>query len=92
MSKYKAEELIRIIENHRKGGVIFVEAYKRAYSAIIAKLRAADKLCEAAKGFLPYGRKCPPGCRCGYDEAERELRKAIAEHEKPKEISLIVDE
>ena len=36
-----------------------------------------ERLVEAARTFLSYGRKCPPSCPCGYDDAEKELGEAL---------------
>ena len=41
-------------------------------------IAAAPELLATAQAFLSYGRKCPPGCPRGYDEAEKKLRAVIA--------------
>ena len=41
------------------------------------KKKDVERLVRAARTFLSYGRKCPPGCPCGYDAAEKELREAL---------------
>ena len=82
---YQGEDCGGCIENGRKR-LAYFHGYKdskdgwqviledKANARLIA---AAPDLLEAAKTFLSYGRKCPPGCPCGYDDAEKNLRAAI---------------
>jgi len=84
--KYSTDELISVVENYTTGRVGVI-TYAEC-DAIIAKFRAADKLCEAA-------RKSVDNCTCnfgGLDEEGRPfgkqpcdecdpLRKAIADYE-----------
>ena len=39
---------------------------------------ALAELAREAERFISWGRKCPPGCPCGYDEAEARLRATLS--------------
>jgi len=70
MSKYSTEELIKTLRASN-----FSWIFKSEADAIIAKLRAADKLCEAARGITEDG--------YGYEwkSPRGKLAKAIADYE-----------
>jgi len=76
--KFSTEEMIRWLKSYCLFG--------SNRDAIIARLRAADKLCEAAKGLLDFIKlKFPKdfeygglGFTCPHHEA---IRKAIADYE-----------
>jgi len=66
--KYSTDELISVVENYTTGRVGVI-TYAEC-DAIIAKLRAADNLCEAIKEMMNEG------------EGYHRVRKAIAEYER----------